>query len=120
MDVDPRVIFAAERTLLSWIRTALSLIGLGFVVARFGMLLQEMPQSNPATSSGHGSLWLGMSLMIAGVAVSATSVAQHVAVIRRLRSGATAFEAKLSPAIWLAVALAMMAVAAGIYLFTLR
>jgi len=32
---------AAERTLLAWIRTGLALMGLGFVVARFGLFLQE-------------------------------------------------------------------------------
>jgi putative membrane protein len=38
---DPRVFFAAERTLLAWIRTALALMGLGFVVARFDILTRE-------------------------------------------------------------------------------
>ena len=39
-DNDPRVFFAAERTMLAWLRTAITLIGLGFVVARFGLFLQ--------------------------------------------------------------------------------
>ena len=33
---------AAERTLLAWIRTGLALMGFGFVVARFGLFLQEL------------------------------------------------------------------------------
>ena len=37
---DPRVYFAAERTLLAWIRTGLAIMGFGFVVARFGIFLQ--------------------------------------------------------------------------------
>ncbi|MBX9623444.1 MAG: DUF202 domain-containing protein, partial [Gemmataceae bacterium] len=37
---DPRVFFAAERTLLAWVRTAIGLVGLGFVVARFGLFLR--------------------------------------------------------------------------------
>jgi uncharacterized membrane protein YidH (DUF202 family) len=32
---------AAERTLLAWIRTGLALMGSGFVVARFGLFLQQ-------------------------------------------------------------------------------
>ena len=36
---DPRIYFASERTLLAWIRTGISVVGLGFVVARFGLFL---------------------------------------------------------------------------------
>jgi uncharacterized membrane protein YidH (DUF202 family) len=32
--LDPRVYFAAERTLLAWVRTGLAMMGFGFVVAR--------------------------------------------------------------------------------------
>ena len=39
---DPRVYFAAERTLLAWVRTGLALMGFGFVVARFGLFLREL------------------------------------------------------------------------------
>lgn len=34
---DPRVFFAAERTLLAWIRTGLTVMAFGFLVARFGL-----------------------------------------------------------------------------------
>ena len=39
---DPRVVFAAERTFLAWVRTGLALTGFGFVVARFGLFLREL------------------------------------------------------------------------------
>jgi putative membrane protein len=32
---DPRVYFAAERTLLAWVRTGIAIMAFGFVVARF-------------------------------------------------------------------------------------
>ena len=36
---DPRIYFAAERTLLAWIRTGIAVMGFGFIVGRFGDFL---------------------------------------------------------------------------------
>src|SRR5271156_3896829 len=64
---DPRIYFAAERTLLAWVRTGLTMMGFGFVVARFGFFLRELaavPGAPPLRNSafalgGHdaGSPW---------------------------------------------------------------
>ncbi len=49
---DPRVFFAAERTLLAWVRTGLTVMAFGFVVARFGLFLRLLAvQSDPRPSS---------------------------------------------------------------------
>ncbi len=53
---DPRVFFAAERTLLAWVRTGLTIMAFGFVVARFGLFLrllaaQHVPGSTPSQSA---------------------------------------------------------------------
>ena len=37
--INPQVWMAAERTMLAWIRTGLATMGLGFVVARFALIL---------------------------------------------------------------------------------
>lgn len=42
---------AAERTLLAWIRTGLALMGFGFVVARFGLFLQQLPATQRTTAA---------------------------------------------------------------------
>ncbi|MFO7542931.1 MAG: DUF202 domain-containing protein [Thiobacillus sp.] len=47
---DPRVYFAAERTLLAWNRTGLSLMAFGFVVERFGLFVHMLRQV-PAMSA---------------------------------------------------------------------
>ena len=63
---------AAERTLLAWIRRGLALIGFGFVVARFGLFLQQlqvMQRASAAQSYGL-SLWFGTALITLGVVVN--------------------------------------------------
>ena len=47
---------AAERTLLAWIRTGLGLMGFGFVVARFGLFLQQLQIMQRAPLAP--SLWI--------------------------------------------------------------
>ena len=69
---DPRILFAAERTLLAWIRTGLALMGFGFVVARFGLFLREIAVVQNASSHPPGdSLAIGVGLVGLGVAVMA-------------------------------------------------
>jgi putative membrane protein len=84
---DPRVGFAAERTLLAWIRTGLALMGFGFVVARFGLFLREMTAAEhlPAHRSSGVSFWVGTGLIVLGVVVNGLAAVQHVSMIRRLR-----------------------------------
>jgi putative membrane protein len=70
---DPRVVLAAERTMLAWMRTGLALMGFGFVVARFGMFLHEIAAARGATiPPGRPlSMWLGLGLIALGVVVLA-------------------------------------------------
>ena len=51
------VYFAAERTLTSWIRTALSLMALGFVLDRFDLVLRQLLRTSARHASSSRLLW---------------------------------------------------------------
>jgi Predicted membrane protein len=57
---DPRVFFAAERTLLAWNRTSLTLMAFGFVVERFGLFLHMLaPQATQASKAWNAAFHSG-------------------------------------------------------------
>jgi putative membrane protein len=79
-DNDPRVFFAAERTLLAWLRTGLTVMALGFVIARFGLFLQllalQAPAQRPHASATFSAL-LGIAFVLAGALASLVATIQH-------------------------------------------
>jgi putative membrane protein len=83
---DLQLVLAAERTLLSWIRTGLSMMGFGFVVARFGLFLREMAfeGNRHVRPSTHMSIWLGTVLVGVGVVALLVSARDHARYLRHL------------------------------------
>jgi putative membrane protein len=82
---DPRVYFAAERTLLAWLRTGIGVMAFGFVVARFGVFLR-LVHAQGGAMPGHGiSSYLGAGMVLLGVAATAAGAVQYRRFCRRLR-----------------------------------
>lgn len=72
------VYFAAERTLLSWVREGLALMALGFVVDRFSLFLEGMkPHSLENWRGDPFSSWIGILLVLAGVAGNVTAAIRY-------------------------------------------
>lgn len=77
---DPRVYFAAERTMLAWIRSGLTIIAMGFVVERFGLFLDLLPRPAGLSSvqGGHRlSDLIGVVLVVIGVAAILGALRNH-------------------------------------------
>src|ERR1700688_1878410 len=113
---------AAERTLLAWIRTGLALMGFGFVVARFGLFLQQLQfaqRVSPAQPYGL-SLWFGTALIAAGIAVNLFSGWHHLQLVRYLDLGQAARPHNTTLAIATAFFLALVGVGMAIYLISFR
>ncbi|SRR6266849_4731868 len=113
---------AAERTLLAWIRTGLASMGLGFVVARFGLFLQEfqvLPHTFSAQSDGL-SPWFGTALIAVGVIVNVFAGWHHARLVRELDRGEAAHSRPSIQAVALAFFLALVGLAMAIYLVSVR
>ena len=113
---------AAERTFLAWIRTGLALMGLGFVVARFGLFLQTLAfaQSRVPIEQSGWSFWFGTALIVLGVAVQVVCALAHIRLVRRLASGATTSSGPSTLAVAVAAVLAIIGLAMAVYLVSVR
>ncbi|MCK9296155.1 MAG: DUF202 domain-containing protein [Desulfobulbaceae bacterium] len=81
---DPRVLFAAERTLLSWNRTSSSLMAFGFVIERFGLFLQIAAGESLKTFQRHFSFSVGIAFVLLASFTAIYSVFQHIRILRSL------------------------------------
>lgn len=124
VDPDPRVLLAAERTLLAWIRTGIALMGFGFVVARFGWFLREMaalgdppPAAPPPWSLSHE---VGVFLVALAVAVNLAAAGWYVRFVDRYRRGQSTVPGRLSMSVVLSGLIAVLGVGLTWYLLRLE
>lgn len=84
---DPRVFFAAERTLLAWNRTSLTLMGFGFIIERFGLFLRlVLAQQGEDVGFERGvAYWVGLAFIAMGSIIAVASTVQYRQVLRALR-----------------------------------
>jgi putative membrane protein len=94
-----RTRLSVERTLMSWVRTSVSLIGFGFTIVQFFERFSEMSGVAEAARP-QAPRYLGLALIAAGILALLISVWQYRRVTRHLWSGGFRILAGLDDESW--------------------
>lgn len=107
---------ANERTFLAWIRTSISIIVFGFVVAKFGITLREFLRMQRESQQESGwSLGIGVTFMAMGIFMALVALARYRVVLQRLESGE--FQPARAVIVFLALLTALLGAVLVGYLF---
>jgi putative membrane protein len=91
----PQEYLANERTFLAWLRTCIAIIGLGFVVARFGLFLREFGIRMMVGKSGalanvsthYASSFLGVTLVLVGMGLGIYALKNFLNANQAIKNG---------------------------------
>jgi len=112
-----RTRLSVERTMMSWIRTAVSLIGFGFAIVQFFERLRQMSGASD-TYFPEAPKYLGLSLIACGIVALLISIWQYWWTVNYLRSGTFAPIAGLKEGMQSPViAVAILLVCIGLFAF---
>ena len=78
---DPRVLFAAERTLLAWNRTGLTFIMFGFLIERSGLLIEVLSNGHLNTTM---TFIIGLAFILLGSVTTVYAARQFQRVLKTL------------------------------------
>ena len=116
-----RIILQLEMSLLGWLRTSLSLMGFGFVIARFGLFLREVAVAAQIQVSTHP--WLakvntatGTGLIVLGVVVMLIAVRNHQTTVGQLQRGELQLPSQWTLSVILCLILCGLGMGIAIYL----
>lgn len=101
---------ANERTFLAWMRTSITIVALGFVVAKFGILLREVSGGHVHTLTARAGAVVGVALVIGGIGLGALAALKFLRIRRDIERSVVAFSPTLD------ILLAVTVVLAGIVL----
>jgi len=114
---DPRVFFAAERTLLAWNRTSLTLMAFGFMIERFGLFLEMIAPKMQGGLEKEVSFYIGIAFVLLGAVMSLVSVVQYKKVLTTLKPVEIPDKYWMRTGVFVNAVIAILGIALIIYLF---
>jgi putative membrane protein len=116
-----RLLLQLETSLLVWLRTSLSLMGFGFVIARFGLFLREIAHVgdvavHPRPLLTAVNTFAGTALMVLGVVVLIIAVVNHRRAVEVVLRGETPLPPRWSLSVVVSLLLAAVGLTMAVYL----
>jgi putative membrane protein len=102
---------ANERTFLSWMRTAITIVALGFVVARFAVLLREVSGGRAHVESARVGAIVGVVLVLGGMVTAGLAAVKFSQTRRDIERDVVRFSMTLDLALACVIGLASMVLA---------
>lgn len=109
---DPRILQANERTLLAWVRTGLTLMAFGFVVARISVWLHV---THPERSDNAAGTWIGIVVVALGSACHLLGAIRFVRARKAILANRSIESSAAGPVV-LALSVCAIGLAALVYL----
>jgi len=103
---------ANERTFLAWMRTAITVVALGFVVAKFGILLREIGGAHIHPLTVRAGAVVGVTLVLGGLLTAVLAALKFLQIRRDIERSVVRFSPTLDIALAAVITLTSLVLAA--------
>ena len=101
---------------MAWLRTGVTIMGLGFIVSRFSLFLRVIGQQKPDQLQSLCSTVFGVVLVFLGSLVIANSALQHLRFCKTLSTSELPLQYRMGSAVWVSLLIAVIGIVLSWYL----